>query len=222
MPLTVHHLQVSQSERIPWLCEELGVEYDLKLYKRSPLLAPPEYKALHPMGAAPVIQDGDITLAESCACIEYISHKYANGKLFLRPDHPAYADFLYWWHWADGTFSPAMSRMMFNNWARLSDDNQVMQFSRAKATQVLKFLEERLGKNDWVAGSEFTAADIMVVFPLTTSRTFSPYNLGDYPNILKYLERIGSREAYQRAMKKSDPDMKLVLGANPPETSVKL
>ncbi|KAF4963111.1 hypothetical protein FSARC_8824 [Fusarium sarcochroum] len=222
MPLTVHHLQVSQSERIPWLCEELGVEYELKLYQRSPLLAPPEYKALHPMGAAPVIQDGDLTLAESCACIEYISHKYAKGKLFLGPEDPAYADFLYWWHWADGTFSPAMSRMMLIHSAGLGEDNQIVKYMKLKASQALKSMDERLENNEWLAGSEFTVADIMVIFSLTTSRYFSPYSLGDYPNILSYLQRIGNREAFKKAMKKSDPDMELALGANPPKSDFKL
>ncbi|KAM0549539.1 hypothetical protein ACHAPJ_009355 [Fusarium lateritium] len=222
MPITIHHLQVSQSERIPWLCEELGIEYELKLYQRSPLLAPPEYKALHEMGAAPVIQDGDLTLAESGACIEYISHKYANGKLFLRPDDPAYADFLYWWHWATGTFGPAMSRMMLIHSAGLGDDNQIVKYMKVKANGALKFMDERLQNNEWLAGSEFTVADIMVIFSLTTSRYFSPYSLGDYPNILSYLKRIGNREAYKKAMKKSDPQMELALGANPPKSDFKL
>ena len=74
-PLIVHHLRVSQSERIPWLCEELGIDYELKLYKRDPLVAPPEYKALHPAGSAPTIEHGDLVLAESGACVEYICHK---------------------------------------------------------------------------------------------------------------------------------------------------
>ena len=91
--LTVHHLGKSQSERIVWLCEELGIPYDLKLYDRDPVtrLAPPEYKALHPLGAAPVITDGDVVLAESGAIIEYIVAKYGNGRLVLAADHPDFA-----------------------------------------------------------------------------------------------------------------------------------
>lgn len=94
--LTVHHLQISQSERIVWLCEELEIPYTLKLYQRAPFLAPPELKALHPMGAAPVITDGPITLAESPACVEYIIQKHGSGRLMLPPSHPDYADYLYW------------------------------------------------------------------------------------------------------------------------------
>ncbi|QGI62845.1 hypothetical protein CEK27_006816 [Fusarium fujikuroi] len=222
MPITVHHLQVSQSERIPWLCEELGIEYDLKQYKRSPLLAPANFKALHPMGAAPVITDGSTTLAESCACIEYISHKYANGSLFLTPDHPAYADFLYWWHYVDGTLQTALGRIMLIRSAKLSDDNPVVQFGKAKYRQALKLLDERVKSNEWLAGEEFTAADIMVVFPLTTMRYFSPYSLEEYPNVLKYLERIARREGFKKTMEKIDNSMELSMGASPPQSPFKL
>ncbi|KAF4339114.1 glutathione S-transferase [Fusarium beomiforme] len=222
MPLTVHHLQVSQSERLPWLCEELGIEYTLKQYKRSPLLAPPDFKALHPMGAAPVITDGAVTLAESCACMEYISHKYAGGKLFVSPSDPAYPDFLYWWHWADGTLQPSLGRIMLIKSAKLPDDNPVVKFGKFRSSQALKMLDERVRDNEWLAGKEFSAADIMVVFPLTTIRYFSPYSLEEYPNILKYLERIAKREGFKKTMDKIDPSMEMALGANPPQSPFKL
>jgi glutathione S-transferase len=106
--LTVHHLGVSQSERIVWLCEELELPYELKLYKRSELgAAPPEYKALHPLGAAPVIGDGDVLLAESGAVMEYILGRYGEGRLVIRPEQPGYADYLYWLHFANGSMMPA-------------------------------------------------------------------------------------------------------------------
>ncbi|KAF5026912.1 hypothetical protein F66182_942 [Fusarium sp. NRRL 66182] len=222
MPLIIHHLHVSQSERLPWLCEELGVEYDLKTYSRSPLLAPPELKALHPMGTAPIIQDGDLTLGESCACIEYISHKYANGKLFLRPEDPAYADFLYWWHWTGGTLQSIMGRLMMADFAKVGQDNPMRQFSKAKISQCLKSLDGRLANNEWLAGRDFTAADIMVVFSLTTMRYFAPCSWAEYPNVLSYLQRIGGREAYQKTMNKIDPGMELALGADPPQSKFKL
>lgn len=103
MPLTVHHLQISQSERVPWICEELGIDYELKNYKRDPLLAPASYKALHPIGAAPVIQDNGVTIAESGACLEYIAQVYGQGKFFPKPGSKNYAEFLYQWHSANGS-----------------------------------------------------------------------------------------------------------------------
>lgn len=105
MTFTVHHLQVSQSERVIWLCEELGLDYELKNYQRDPMLAPDSYTALHPIGAAPVITDNGETIAESGACLEYIAQVYGGGKLFPKPGDKNYADFLYWWHSANGTRS---------------------------------------------------------------------------------------------------------------------
>ena len=115
--LTVHHLGKSQSERIVWLCEELEIPYELKCYTRDPvtMLAPPDYKALHPIGAAPVITDGDLVLAESGAVVDYIIAKYGNGRLALAPDHPDFAHYLYWFHFANGTLQANMGRNMILN-----------------------------------------------------------------------------------------------------------
>ncbi|KAF7369200.1 Glutathione S-transferase [Mycena venus] len=215
--LTVYHLHVSQSERIPWLCEELAIPYELKAYKRAPVMAPPEYKALHPSGSAPVIQDGELALAESGACVEYISHRHAAGALFLPPTHADYPSFLYWWHWSNGTFQPALNSALFVSRAGLPDDNPRMVALVDRLRRVLGVLNKRLEKNEWLAGEQFTVADIMVVFSLTTMRYFYPYSLSEHGGVLKYLQRVGAREAYQRAMKKCEPEMELVLGADPPK-----
>ena len=94
---TVHHLGVSQSDRIVWLCEELGLDYELKKYDRAPILSPASYKSLHPIGAAPVVTDGDVVIAESEACLEYICNIHGQGRLLVRPGEKNYADFLYWY-----------------------------------------------------------------------------------------------------------------------------
>src|SRR5690349_13026303 len=117
--LTVHHLGKSQSERIVWLCEELGIPYELKNYARAPLLAPADYKALHPVGTAPVITDGDLVLAESGAVIEYIVEKYGGGRLVLGADDSDFAQFLFWFHYANGTFQSVMGRCMILNRLKL-------------------------------------------------------------------------------------------------------
>lgn len=96
MVLTVHHLGHSQSDRVVWLCEELGLQYDIQKYDRSPLLSPPKYLALHPIGAAPVIEDGDVKIAESGACLEYIINIHGNGRLSIKPGEKDYAEYLYW------------------------------------------------------------------------------------------------------------------------------
>jgi len=207
--LTVHHLGKSQSERIVWLCEELGLSYELKLYDRDPVtrLAPPEYKALHPMGAAPVIDDGGVVLAESGAIIEYLIARYGNGRLVLAPDHPDFPHFVYWFHFANGTLQPATGRNMILSRLDLPHDNPMLRAMNARLDLALGQVQSRLAKVDYFAGSAFTTADIMIVFTLTTMRLFLPFGLAPYPAILGYLERIGRREAYRRAMRKGDPDL---------------
>ncbi|KAM0553197.1 hypothetical protein ACHAPJ_007484 [Fusarium lateritium] len=212
MTLTVHHLQVSQSERIVWLCEELDVPYNLEIYQRCPARAPPEYKALHPQGTAPVITDGDLTLAESGAIMEYICHKYADGKLFLPPNHPNYTDFLYWWHWANASFFSNLVLL------RAGGDPLYTGSAEERFKKALRMLDDRLLGNKWLAGEDFTVADIMIVFAFTTMRHAFPYNLEGYPNIVNYLGHIGGRESYRNAMAKSDPGLELPLGPSPPKT----
>jgi len=209
--LTVHHLGKSQSERIVWLCEELGIPYELKNYARAPLLAPPEYKALHRTGAAPVITDGDLVLAESGAIVEYVTAKYAGGRLTLKADHPDFAQYLYWLHFANGTLQAAMGRSMILGRLKLPDDNPVVSASRGRLDLAFDLVEARAKEADYFAGKEFTAADIMMGFSLTTMRYFMPYDYARLPGLRAYLQRIGRRDAYRRAMAKGDPGMELLL-----------
>jgi glutathione S-transferase len=211
--LIVHHLGKSQSERIVWLCEELGLTYELKCYSRDPktMLAPPEYKVLHPLGAAPVITDGEVVMAESAAIVEYIITRYGNGRLALGPTHPDYAQYLYWFHVANGSLQPVLGRNLVLLRAKLPADHPVLLAQQARLDLALKFVDARLSQSDYLATGELTAADIMTVFVLTTMRYFYPADLTPYPHILKYLLRIGEREAYRRAMLKGDPEMKLLL-----------
>lgn len=207
--LTVHHLGKSQSERVVWLCEELGLDYELKVYDRDKVtrLAPPDYKALHPIGSAPVIHDDGLVLAESGAIVEYIAAKYGKGRLVLSPDHPDYAAFLYWFHFANGTLQPATGRNMILGRLGLPDDNAVLRAMKDRLGLALGLVEARLGEAEYLAGKAFTTADIMIVFTLTTMRLFLPFDLAPYASIRAYLQRIGKREAYRRAMRKGDPDM---------------
>jgi len=207
--LKIHHLGHSQSERIVWLCEELEIPYELEKYTRDPVtqLSPPELKALHPLGAAPLIEDDGILLAESAAIVEFILARYGRGRLQHGPDHPDFADYLYWFHFANGNLQPVMGRSMFIGRCDLPPDHPIQKAEQSRLDKVLALIEERLGENDYLAGSAFTAADIMSVFSLTTMRQFHPVDLKPYPNILAYLHRIGERPAYQRAMAKGDPDM---------------
>ena len=211
--LTIHHLGRSQSERIIWLCEELGVPYQLQCYQRDPvtILAPPELRALHPLGGAPVITDGDLVLAESAAIIDYINATYGAGRLVLSPEHPDFAHYLYWFHFANGNLQPHMGRNMVMRQLDLPPDNPVLLATRARLDRALAFVDARLGDATHLAGHAFTAADIMTVFSLTTMRNFLPLDLAPYRNILAYLQRIGARAAYRRAMHRGDPGVEPLL-----------
>jgi len=211
--LTVHHLGRSQSERIVWLCEELGLDYELKRYERDATtrLAPPEYKALHPIGTAPVITDDGIVIGESGAIIEYILGKYGKGRLARHPAHAEYTSYLYWFHYANGSFQALLHRALVARRLEPTPDHRVLKDLQGRLDRSLTLLNERLGEVNYLAGDELTAADIMIFFSFTTMRQFTPYEVKPYPNILAYLKRVAARPAYQRAMKKGDPGMTLLL-----------
>jgi glutathione S-transferase len=207
--ITVHHLGVSQSERVVWLCEELAIPYTLRRYDRDPItrLAPAAYKALHPMGIAPVITDGDLVLAESGAILEYVIARYGNGRLTVGADRTNFADYLFWFHFANGTMMPSEMGSIISSMLESKAGNPVMAMLKERSERGFALVESRLGDVPYFAGDEFTAADIMMLFPLSTMRAFAQRDLAALPHIRAYLKRIGERAAYQRAMTKGDPGM---------------
>ncbi len=218
MPLTIHHLQVSQSERLPWLCEELHIPYTLTLHQRAPIFSPQSIIDLNPLGQAPVIQDGTLTLAESAACAEYIIHTYGNGKLALPPSHKNYADYLYWFHFANGNLQPQV--LVVQQLAKIdaSGSSAAVRKAQERFGNLLALVDARLLGNAWLAGHEFTAADIMTIYTLTTMRAFHPYDLTDYQAILAYLKRVVQREGYRKARAKADPDLELMIEGRAPRS----
>ena len=204
--LTVHHLRLSQSERIVWLCEELGIGYDLKLPTRREdnRLAPDEYQPLPPMGIAPVITDGDFVLGESGAIMDWIISQHGDGGLVPAKDHPDFADHLFYYHWANATF---MTNGMMALVAQFCGAEQMPPFVADRFQKGWDIVEQRLGEADYFGGSQLTTADIMMGFQLTTSRAMSGMSIDHLPNLKAYLKRIGERPAYQRAMAKAEPGM---------------
>lgn len=215
--LIVHHLARSQSERIVWLCEELALEYALDRHERRAdnRLAPPEYAALHPMGTAPVITDGELVLGESAAIVDYLIATRGEGRLRLRPDEPGFAHYLYWFHFANGTLQPTLLQLRYLERGEPSPASPLQRVPSERFERALSALHRRLGESPYLAGPSLTAADIMSVFSLTTMRLFQPFDLSRWPNILAYLQRVGDRPGYQRAMRKAEPGLTPVLGAVP-------
>lgn len=201
--LTVHHLNVSQSERIIWLLEELELLYELRVYQRDPLtqFAPDELRLVHPLGSAPVLCDGEITIAESGAIVEYVLARYGNRRLAIPVTSSQYPDYLYWFHYANGSLMTQIGV----NWiaamaAQPGSDSPLLLSLRERLDRHLQMVEDRLSQTTYFAGGEFTAADIMMHFPFGTMKAFYNVGLENRPSIKGWLARISDRPGYQRAM----------------------
>lgn len=221
MTLIVHRLGISQSERILWLCEELEIPYQMVKHVRHPVLSPPSLMNLpgNEVGKAPFVEDTEtgLKMAESGAICEYIIFTYGSGRLYAKPSDPNYFAFLYWWHYSNASCQPTMVCSMFINMANVPAETPIKQFADDRLEAMLKHIDDRLAQSKWLAGAEFSAAEVMTVYALTTQRYFGPLaNLGPYKNVLRWFGDCAARPAYQRAMKKGDPEMHLLLGAEPP------
>jgi glutathione S-transferase len=215
--LTVHHLDNSRSQRILWLLEELGCPYELRRYQRDPqtLLAPPELRAVHPLGKSPVVTDGALTLAESGAIIEYLVERYGAGRLRPPPGSAAQLRYTYWLHCAEGSAmpplllklvflrlpgsAPALLRPLLRGVARGAQRG----FIDPQLQRHIDYWESELGKWPWFAGEEFSAADIQMSFPLEAAAARAGLPLG--PRTRQFLDTIHGRPAYARALERGGP-----------------
>jgi glutathione S-transferase len=198
--LIIHHLGVSQSERVVWLMEELGLTYEIIWHRRDEDgFAPASYLALHPAATAPVIQDGDRTLCESAAILEYVCHKYADGRLTVSPDQPNFYDYVYWMHFNNNILGLLFTRLAL----RGQTEGRMAGFVQRREGGYARMLEQRLAESAYLAGPELTCADIMVMYGLTSPRIFGGRD--DLPNVRSYVERISKRPAYIKAMHVAGP-----------------
>lgn len=214
--IIVHHLNNSRSQRILWLLEELGLEYEVKRYDRDPttMLAPESLRAVHPLGKSPVITDGALTLAESGAIIEYLVDRYGDGRLAPPIGTPERLRYIYWLHYAEGSAMPLLVlRLIFNKIeaspmpffvrpiARLIVDRVKQSFIEPQIALHLGYLEAELEKSLWFVDSEFTAADIQMSFPLEAAAARSGLDISR-PKLMDFLDRIHARPAYRRALER--------------------
>ena len=203
--LTVHHLGVSQSDRVVWLLEELGLPYKLVWYNRgADGLMPPEYAALHPAATAPIVEDDGRMLSESAAILEYVCHRYAGGRLTVRPDQPNYYDYVYWMHFNNNVQGLFFAKLALGQQGT-ADAERVRGFIRRRENGYYGQLEKRLGASPYLAGPELTCADIMVAFNVTSLPLFGGRTIDDLPNTRAYVARIAQRPAYAKAMKIAGP-----------------
>jgi glutathione S-transferase len=186
--------------------EELNLPYDLKWYDRGEdRLAPDEYLALHPAATAPVIQDGDLTLAESGAIVEYICHRHADGRLTVGPDQPNYAEYLYWMHFNNNVLGVFLGKSALPENGQGPNFETMARLVKRREEAYYRHLDLRLGSSPYLAGAEFTCADVMVNFALTVLPLFGGRTIDDLPNATAYVQRIGERPAYKKAMAIAGP-----------------
>ncbi|MCF2146309.1 glutathione S-transferase [Desmonostoc muscorum LEGE 12446] len=201
--IIVHHLNNSRSQRVLWLLEELGIEYEIKFYERDPktMLAPESLRQVHPLGKSPVITDGEITIAESGAIIEYLVNRYGNGRLVPASDTPEHLRYTYWLHYAEGSAMPLLvMRLVLNNFGE-GDSNVVRGFVAPQIKLHFDYIESELRKSTWFAGEEFTAADIQMSFPLEVVAMLRE-DIENRPKLKEFIDRIHGRPAYKRALER--------------------
>ena len=215
--ITVHHLDSSRSQRILWMLEELGLNYDIKPYKRLPTMQAPEaLRAVHPLGKSPVITDGDKTIAESGAILEYLVEAYGKGRFAPAPGTPERLRYTYFMHYAEGSLMPLLfMKLVFSRlpqrvpWAmrpvaRMISNGADKALLGPQITNHFAFLESELVGRDWFAGADFTAADVQMSFPIEAAAARVGFE-GRLPRLKTFVERVQARPAYKRALEKGGP-----------------
>lgn len=199
--ITVHHLNESRSQRILWLLEELGLPYEIKFYSRDATtrLAPPELKAVHPLGKSPVVTDGDMTVIESGAIIDYIIRRHAGGRMAPEAATPEYDHYLQWLHYAEGS---AMLPLMLNMYVMRLGEGGASLHPRIESeiANHLSYVEQSLAGRDWLLGSEPTGADVQMSFIPEVAKAMG--KLPSYPNMAAWIDRIHARPAWKRGLEK--------------------
>lgn len=197
--ITLHYLERSCSHRILWLLEELGLDYKLKMYKRLPenQLAPPELKALHPLGKAPVMQDGDLVLAEGNALIQHLLDRYGNGRLVPQSQTDAYSKYLYWLSISASMFSANLLALM----AKQGNFGAYNDYVNAQVELYFNHVENTLNGQKWIVGDQLTGADFALSFPLQWGINY--VEKVNYPNIVRYLDQIETCPSYLKANAKT-------------------
>jgi len=211
-----HHLNNSRSQRVLWLLEELGLPYEIKRYQRDPktMLAPAALREVHPLGKSPVLSDGELTLAESGAIIEYLVEHHGRGRLIPPPGTPERLRYTYWLHFAEGSaMPPLVMKLVFDRIEKGPMPFFVRPIARGIASRVkssfiepniarqLDYMEAELRRSAWFAGAEFTAADIQMSFPVEAAAARGGLD-ASRPKLMEYLGRIHAREPYRRALER--------------------
>jgi glutathione S-transferase len=201
--ITVHHLDNSRSQRLLWLLEELELEYEIVFHKRHPIgLAPPELKAVHPLGKAPVVElDGQL-VAESGAAVELITQRYGGGRLMPDPASADYVRYVELLHYPEGSAAGLLGMLLFSRIFRVENAG----YSSYLASQLelhLEYIDGLLAAREFAVGNQLTAADVQLTFTLQQARRSKV--LEQRPGLLAYVDRMEARDAYKRGIEKGGP-----------------
>ena len=217
--ITVHHLNNSRSQRVLWLLEELGVPYEIQKYERDAktMLAPPALLKVHPLGKSPVITEGDVTVAETGAIVEYLLERDGEGRLAPAAGTPDRRRWTYWLHFAEGSaMPPLLLKLIFERIkvtpmpffakpiARGISNKVLAAMVEPNLERQLDFMEAELGRSEWFAGAEFSAADIMMSFPVEAAAQRAGLD-ASRPKLMAFLKRIHARPAYKKALERGGP-----------------
>jgi glutathione S-transferase len=216
--LTVHHLDTSRSHRVLWLLEELGLEYEIRRYRRDPrtMLAPPELRAVHPLGKSPVLTDDGRTLAESGAILEYVVERYGQGGLIPPAGTPERLRWTYWMHYAEGSaMPPLLLKLVFDHLPKAAPallrplvraiaGKARASFIDPQLKTHVDYWEQALRETPWFAGAEFSAADIQMSYPVEVASSRVGYG-PERSHLQAFLTAIHARPAYQRALERGGP-----------------
>jgi glutathione S-transferase len=217
--ITVHHLNNSRSQRVLWLLEELGLPYEIKHYQRDPqtMLAPDSLRQVHALGKSPVITDGEATVAESGAIVEYLVEHHGQGALVPAAGTAERLRYTYWLHFAEGSaMSPLLMKLVFDKVttspmpffakpiAKAISAKVLSSFVTPNIERQLDYMEAELGRSTWFAGKDFSAADIQMSFPLEAAAQRAGLN-ASRPKLMAFLKRIHARPAYKKALERGGP-----------------
>lgn len=216
--ITVHHLENSRSQRVLWLCEELGVPYEVRRYERDPktMLAPPELRAVHPLGKSPVIEEDGQVVAESGAITEVLIARHGEGRMRPAPGSDDHAAYLTWLHFAEASLqplllmallfrvmperAPALARPMVKGVCGTA----MKGFVTPRLNEQLGYIEKHLEGREWFVGDAVTGADVMMIFPLEAAASRGE-GMAAYPNVRAYVARVHAREGYRKALERGGP-----------------
>ncbi|HEY2732518.1 MAG TPA: glutathione S-transferase family protein [Polyangiales bacterium] len=198
MTIKIYHSRRARSARVIWLLEELGVPYELETLEFKPeVLHAPAFLQVHPLGQLPALRDDDVTMFESGAIVQYLLEKYGAGRLQPQPGSAASAIYLQWFHYGEASLASHMSEIVRQRFiqAPTAASEAILALARTRFREALAVIDRALEGREYIAGDSFSAADLMIVYPIVMARITRELP-DEFKNVAAYFERLKQRPAY--------------------------